>query len=119
MWGRWLQNGGWVCAARQKGMRRFQATAVWLNRWLAGSICCGLGPWVPKCGADGFKTGSGYAPAMRQAMKSYAPTTGHEILDLVVYGGGALDHGALASFFGLEPTNAASFHIFSMFLYTF
>ena len=73
---------------------------VWIAGWLvrfAVALRCGLGPWVPKCGADGFKTGSGYAPGMRRASKRYAPISGNQ----------------------KYPMGAASFHICSIFLSTF
>ena len=49
--------------------------------------------------ADGFKTGSGYAPAMRQATKRYAPSPGTLKSDKKRWP------------FGREPFDAASFHI--------
>ena len=45
--------------------------------WLACCVAVSLACWR-KCGADGFKTGFGYAPGMRRTSKRYAPISDTE-----------------------------------------
>ena len=65
-WGRRVWLAGWPLGA---GL----GFLAWLACCVAESLAC----WQ-KCGADVHKTGSRYAPGMRQPTKRYAPISGTE-----------------------------------------
>ena len=70
----WLLPGwlaGWLMAGWPLG------AGLGFLAWLACCVAEWLACWQ-KCGADGFKTGFGYAPGMRQTSKRYAPISGTE-----------------------------------------